>query len=143
MSDRITGAFFLALSIWYGIAAQGFEQGFGDPVGPSAFPTLLAFPMGGFALWLIVRPDPEPTWPRGAALARQLGMLVAIIAYPLLLLPLGFPLATALGLFATSMLLNARPVNALIAAVVLSVGLFLLFDRVLGLPLPMLPESMR
>lgn len=142
MSDRLTGAFFVVLAIWYGMTAQGFEQGFGDPVGPAAFPTLLAFPMGGFALWLLFRPDPEPRWPRGAGLARQLGMLAAIVAYPFLLLPLGFPLATGLALFATSMLLQARAGKALIAAVALSVGLFLLFDQVLGLPLPMLPEGM-
>lgn len=140
MSDRLTGLLIAALAIWYGWTANNFEEGFGDPVGPSAFPKLLAVPMGLFALYLIVRPDPEPAWPRGNPLLRQLGMLASLIIYPLILEPLGFPLATALAVFVMAVLLRGTRNAAAISAVAISLGLFVAFDQVLGLHLPMLPS---
>lgn len=140
MSDRLTGLLIVALAVWYGWMADSFEEGFGDPVGPSAFPKLLAVPMGLFALYLIVRPDPEPQWPGGTARYRQLGMIAALVAYPMILEPLGFPIATALGVLVMSLLLSGPRRGAVISAVVVSLGLFVTFDQVLGLHLPMLPS---
>lgn len=140
MSDRLTGLLIAALAIWYGWTANTFEEGFGDPVGPSAFPKLLAVPMGLFALYLVVRPDPEPAWPRGGSLVRQGAMLAALVVYPLVLEPLGFPLATALALFVMSGLLRGPRNGAAISAVAISLGLFVTFDQILGLHLPMLPS---
>ena len=140
MSDRLTGLLIAALAIWYGWTANNFEEGFGDPVGPSAFPKLLAVPMGLFALYLIVRPDPEPDWPARKPMFRQFGMLVALVVYPLVLEVLGFPLATALGLVVMAVLLGGPRTGSAISAVAISLGLFVLFDQVLGLHLPMLPS---
>ena len=140
MSDRLTGLLIAALAIWYGWTANNFEEGFGDPVGPSAFPKLLAVPMGLFALYLIVRPDPEPRWPVGAARLRQLGMLATLVAYPLVLEVLGFPIATALGVVAMAVLLGGPRKAAAGSAVAVSLGLFVMFDQILGLHLPMLPS---
>lgn len=141
MSDRLTGLLIAAIAIWYGWTATGFEEGFGDPVGPSAFPELLAVPMGVFALFLVVRPDTEPVWPHGRPLLRQLGMVAVLIAYPLLLEPLGFPLATALGAIVMSLLLGGPKRGSAISAVAIALGLFVTFDQLLGLHLPMLPGS--
>lgn len=140
MSDRLTGLLIAALAIWYGWTANNFEEGFGDPVGPSAFPKLLAVPMGLFALYLVVRPDPEPDWPHGGPMRRQFGMLAALIVYPLVLEPLGFPLATALAIFVMATLLRGTRKAAAISAVAISLGLFVTFDQILGLHLPMLPS---
>lgn len=140
MSDRIAGALFLLLAIWYGTTAGSFEQGFGDPVGPAAFPQMLSVPMGIFALFLILRPDPAAGWPGGLALVRQVAMLAVLVVYPLILELAGFPLATALALFGSAMLLGARVPPAALASVGLAVGLFVLFDQLLGLHLPMLPK---
>jgi len=140
VSDRLTGLLIAALAVWYGWMADNFEEGFGDPVGPSAFPKLLAVPMGLFALYLIVRPDPEPRWPTGRPLLRQIGMMAALVGYPLILEPLGFPLATALGVIAMALLLGGPRQGAAISAVAFSLGLFVMFDQVLGLHLPMLPS---
>ena len=140
MSDRLTGLLIAALAVWYGWTATGFEEAFGDPVGPSAFPELLAVPMGLFALFLVVRPDPEPVWPHGAPLRRQIAMVAALLAYPFLLEPLGFPLATALGAAVMSLLLGGPRLGSAISAVAVAIGLFLAFDTVLGLHLPLLPS---
>lgn len=141
MSDRLTGVLFLALAVWYGITAGSFEQGFGDPVGPAAFPQLLSLPLGVFALYLVLRPDPAPDWPRAGTLVRQGVMLVVLLGYPLVLEPLGFPLATAIALMLMSMQLGARPVPAIAGGLGLAIGLFVMFDTLLGLHLPMLPEA--
>lgn len=141
MSDRLTGLLFLLLAIWFGVTARGFEQGFGDPVGPALFPQLVAIPLGLFALFLLLRPDPEPGWPAGRLLLRQGFMLAALLAYPLFLEPLGFPLATALGLWAMSLLLGARIIIGLLAAISMAIALYLLFDLLLGLHLPLLPAG--
>ncbi|HEY9568119.1 MAG TPA: tripartite tricarboxylate transporter TctB family protein [Thalassobaculum sp.] len=140
MSDRITGLLIAALAIWYGWTASGFEEGFGDPVGPSAFPELLAVPMGLFALFLIVKPDPEPEWPHGRPRLRQLAMVGALVAYPLILEPVGFPIATALGVMVMASLLGGPQRGATISAFAIAIGLFVTFDQVLGLHLPMLPS---
>ncbi|GHD53274.1 membrane protein [Thalassobaculum fulvum] len=140
MSDRLTGLLIAALAIWYGWTANNFEEGFGDPVGPSAFPKLLAVPMGLFALYLVIRPDADPDWPRGNPLIRQGVMLAALVVYPLILEPLGFPLATALAIFIMAVLLRGTRRAAGVAAVAISLGLFVTFDQILGLHLPMLPS---
>ena len=86
------------------------------------------------------RPDPEPRWPVGAARLRQLGMLATLVAYPLVLEVLGFPIATALGVVAMAVLLGGPRKAAAISAVAVSLGLFVMFDQILGLHLPMLPS---
>lgn len=141
MSDRITGLLIAALAIWYAWHANSFDQGFGDPVGPAAFPQLVAIPLGLFAFYLILRPDPDPHWPSGHPLLRQCGMLLVLLGYPLLLEPLGFPLSTALGIMIMAWLLGAGLRAGLVSAITISLGLFVIFDQLLGLHLPMLPES--
>jgi putative tricarboxylic transport membrane protein len=142
VSDRLAGAAFAALAGWIWWKAGEFQLAFGDPVGPSAFPRLVAAPMALCALALIVAPDAEPAWPRGRALARQGAALAALLAYPALLAPLGFPLATAAAVAALGRTLGADWLRAAGAGVVAGVGLWAVFDRLLGLPLPALPAGL-
>lgn len=143
MSDRLTGLLIALLAIWYGWTATGFEEGFGDPVGPSAFPELLAVPLGVFAVYLVLRPDRDPLWPEGPALTRQLVMLGVLLAYPAVLEPLGFPLSTALAIMVMAILLGAPRRYAVYSGVALAIGLFVTFDQILGLHLPMLPSALK
>jgi putative tricarboxylic transport membrane protein len=136
MSDRLTGLALLALAVAYGIAASGYQAMIGDPLGPAVFPIVLAIPLGLLSLYLIVRPDREPDWPRGRALLKQLLALVAFVAYAYLLEPLGFVLSTFLAVVALGWLLGARPWQAGVAGAAIAVVLFVLFDTLLGLPLP-------
>lgn len=140
MSDRITGVIILALSIWYGWTAGDYEASFGDPLGPAAFPRLLAVPAALLSLCLILFPGPAPEWSRGRALARQLAALAVLIAYALFLENLGFLLATFLAVMLIGRLLGAAWPRAGISALVMAPLLFLLFDKLLGLPLPIYPS---
>jgi putative tricarboxylic transport membrane protein len=136
VSDRLTGLALLALAVAYGVAASGYQAMIGDPLGPAVFPIVLAIPLGLLSLYLIVRPDPEPDWPRGRALLKQLLALVTFVAYAYVLEPLGFLVSTFLAVLVLGWLLGASLWQAGAAAVGIAVVLFLLFDTLLGLPLP-------
>ncbi len=136
MSDRLTGVALLALALAYGIAGGGYQAMIGDPLGPAAFPVALAIALGLLSLYLIVRPDREPDWPRGRALGKQALTLVAFVAYAWVLEPLGFIVSTFLAVMVLGWLLGARLWQAGAAGVAIALVLFVAFDTLLGLPLP-------
>jgi putative tricarboxylic transport membrane protein len=136
VSDRLTGLVLLALAVVYGVTAGGYQAMIGDPLGPAVFPVALAVALGGLSLYLIVRPDAEPDWPRGRALLKQVLTLVAFVAYAYLLEPLGFLVSTFLAVVVLGSLLGARLWQAGAAGVAIAVVLFVTFDTLLGLPLP-------
>ena len=138
--DRAAGAVVLAVSVAYWWAASDLGGGFGDPVGPAAFPRLIAVPTGALALFLLVRPDPDARWWHGRQSAAQMAALAALLAVPVLIEPLGFPITATLAGAALAIVLGAGPVAALLTGLAVGVGLFVAFDTVLGLPLPALPD---
>ncbi len=136
MSDRLAGLVLSGLAVWYWVTASGFEATIGDPLGPAVFPMALAVPLGLRGLYMGLRPDPEPDW-TAAMDQQQFGLaLAAFVAYAYLLEPLGFVVATALGTAVMGLLLGARPWQAGATGVAAAVVLFLLFNNLLGLPLP-------
>lgn len=140
MTDRIVGLVLFALSIGYGVIAYGFEASFGDPLGPSAFPMIIAVPAAMISLALVLKPGPDAVWPAGRPLMMQGAALAVLIGYALLLEPLGFPLATALGVTLLARLIGAGWIQGLAAGAGLAGFLYYLFDRLLDLPLPALPQ---
>jgi len=76
MSDRLIGALLFVLAVVYGVVGRNYESAFtSDPLGPSAFPQLLAVALGVTALVLLFRPGPGVDWARGIALV---GEVVAV-----------------------------------------------------------------
>ena len=140
MSDRILGLIILALAIWYGWTAGSYQASFGDPLGPAAFPQMLAVPTALLSLFLILRPDPDPGWAVGSPAIKQAATIAVLLAYAFFLEDLGYILATALGAIAMSRLLGTGWLKAAAAGVVLAVALFVTFDVLLGLPLPLYPR---
>jgi putative tricarboxylic transport membrane protein len=136
VSDRLTGLVLLGLAVAYGITAGGYQAMIGDPLGPAMFPVALAIALGPLSLYLIVRPDAEPDWPRGRALLRQVLTVIAFVAYAWLLEPLGFLVSTFLAVVVLGWLLGARLWQAGAAGVAIALVLFVTFDTLLGLPLP-------
>jgi putative tricarboxylic transport membrane protein len=136
MSDRLAGLFFAAFSIWYGYTAQYYTQTFTDPLGPSAFPQLLAVPLALFGLYLVLRPDPDPDWVRGWPLLKQVGTVIVLVGYAFLIDPMGFIPATIIATALLAASLGARWLPAAASGVVSAIVFYLLFDRVLELPLP-------
>jgi putative tricarboxylic transport membrane protein len=105
-----------------------------DPLGPRAFPSVVAGLMGVCGALLLL--------PRGAALPameRRIApwaLVLVMGAYALLLVPLGFLMATALLAFGVALLFGAGALGALLTGAATSAVLWALFDRVLDLPLP-------
>ncbi|WP_340109756.1 tripartite tricarboxylate transporter TctB family protein [Pikeienuella sp. HZG-20] len=137
MSDRVAGLILFVISGVYVWLAGGYTAGFGDPLGPAAFPRIIGVPAMALSALLVIWPGPEPEWARGGRLLRQGAALAVLLGYALLLEPLGFVLSTLLAIAALALLMRAPPRAALLSGAAVAPALWLLFDRVLGLPLPL------
>ena len=136
LSDRIAGTILLALAVWFWIHAGTYTVGFGDPAGPSLFPRAVAVPTALLAAVLIFRPDPNPEWLRWPHVLGQIATLVILVAYPMLIEEMGFPLSTALGAALLARILGGGWLQAVLSGLAIGFGLFFLFDWGFGLPLP-------
>lgn len=134
-AGRLLGAFLLALAglaIW---SAQSLEVPFAaDPLGPRAFPSTVALLMGVCGMLMLIPRGPDFEWPERLAAPPLLVLVMA--GYALLLVPLGFLLATLLLAAGVALLFGARPLAAIATGLITSAVLWALFDRVLDLPLP-------
>jgi putative tricarboxylic transport membrane protein len=140
LSDRIAGAIFLALAIAYWVMTGDYAVSYGDPAGPTLFPRIVAVPFGLFAIFLIIKPDLDPVWFRWPHVTGQIATILVLLIYPLVLEPMGFPLATFIGTTLLARFLGATWLQAAISGLVTGVGLFVLFDIIFGLPLPLMPS---
>lgn len=136
-SDRILGAVCLAAAIAMGVAAQGYAAHISyEPVGPRAFPLLLAVLIGAAGLWLILRPSIHSAAVTAGRLTALAACVVAIVVYALLFQRLGFTLATALMAVPVGIAFGGNWKRSLAGGAGLGVGLFLLFDKLLDVVLP-------
>lgn len=135
------GAWLLACLLLAGIAWRYHAAFSYEPVGPRAYPLLCLALMAAGLAWLIARPPPlheEPDQPPPSlALLRKVGLcIVLLLGHAALFEHLGFVVSSALAGSALAWLAGGRPLPSLLAGTLLSVGLYLLFDRVLEVPLP-------
>jgi len=138
MSERLFGALLLlgsAVGIWIGWdlhAPVAYE-----PVGPRAFPLLVLALLCVFALVLMFgRAGSSSAWPPRAVLVR-VGLLFAVLlAYALLFERLGFVVSTTLATVPVARAFGATWRQAVVSGLGLGVGLFILFDKLLDVVLP-------
>ncbi|MEZ4867351.1 MAG: tripartite tricarboxylate transporter TctB family protein [Caldilineaceae bacterium] len=137
LTDRISGLVLLLVAIGYTWQATSLTSKMpADPLGPSAFPLMLGILLGICSLWLIIKPDPNPTWPHAKAWL-QMGMIIgSLVLYAYTIRPLGFVIATTIEMIILSIIFKGPPVKTVAAAVVMSLCLYFLFDFGLGLNLP-------
>lgn len=137
MTDRITGLVLLIFAIIYGFGATRLKVGFGsDPLGPKAFPLMLAIILGLVAIAIMIRTDPNPKWITRAGWINFVIVPISFILYAYLLVPIGFILATTLETAFVSQRFGAKLLPALITGLISSLVLYALFVFALGLPLP-------
>ncbi len=138
MTDRMTGGLMLVLSVVYAYQATHFNVGFmADPIGPKAFPLIIAAFMFLVSLYLVFRPDPEPEWPVRRVWINKGLVLVSFVLYAYALVPLGFLLSTTLQVTFLAFMFKGKIWKGLAAAVVASLILYSIFVYLLGIPLPL------
>ena len=137
LTDRVTGVLLLLFAGWYGYQATTFKVSFMvDPVGPKAFPLILAGLMALLSLYLIIKPDPSPVWP-GKSTWLKIGLItLTFIIYAYMMVPIGFVLSTTFVVTALALIFQGPPLKSFVGALVLSAALYGLFDTVLDLSLP-------
>ncbi|HET7666732.1 MAG TPA: tripartite tricarboxylate transporter TctB family protein [Mycobacterium sp.] len=114
-----------------------------EAVGPAAVPLPVGVLLGGVGAALMVQAraqlgaaSRETTWQPRAGL-RLLGMVVALVAFAVLLPVLGYVVSSAALFIAAAMLLGAPVFWRTVAyGWALAAILFLVFDRLVGLSLP-------
>ncbi|WP_323018907.1 tripartite tricarboxylate transporter TctB family protein [Castellaniella sp.] len=140
MSDRLLGfcaLIFAGLMAWFGHDLQApFAY---EPVGPRAFPMLIALIIALCGAWLLYKNWNKPR--RGEAIdwPRLMLMVVYIFIYALLFETLGFIIATAIITVVIGRLFGGPWIKMTIAGIVMGVLFFLLFDRALDVVLPLGP----
>jgi putative tricarboxylic transport membrane protein len=137
MSDRLLGAVCVVASAAMAWAAQDYAAAISyEPVGPRAFPLLLAGGLGLSGLWLVLRPSAGAGAFHGVPWKATALCAAAVLVYALLFQWLGFPLATALMALPVGMAFGGSWKQALAGGVALGLMLFLLFDKLLDVVLP-------
>jgi putative tricarboxylic transport membrane protein len=132
----VPGLVLIAVGLAIGIVATGFDVAFlTDPVGPKALPWLAAAALVLAGLHQTRRPA-ETGWPVGGTLGRLAVGASVLLVYGTVMPWLGFLLSTTAVVAALSHLFGAHPKRGLPAALVLTAGLWVVFVRVLALPLP-------
>ncbi|MEM6887468.1 MAG: tripartite tricarboxylate transporter TctB family protein [Pseudomonadota bacterium] len=141
-SDRIFGLVTLFVALGYIASATQIQTSFlTDPVGPKAFPILVGAVAALCALVMIVKPDPDPSWPVTRTWGALAIAVVVLICYAYALKPLGFVIPTAIAASILSYQISPRALPAVLAGAGLSIGLFLLFKYALGLSLIAFPKG--
>ena len=138
MSDRILGAVCVVASAGMAWAARDYAAAISyEPVGPRAFPLLLAGLLATGGLWLVARPTLRGAGVfRGVPLKATALCAAAVLVYALLFELLGFTLVTALMAVPVGMAFGGSWKQSLAGGAGLGLVLFVLFDKLLDVVLP-------
>ncbi len=127
----------LAVMAWPYQAAYSYE-----PVGPRAYPLLMLGLLALASLYMLIRPAPialkEDEQPLDAPTLKKIGAcILLLLIFAGLFEPAGFIIASIVIGIPMGRLYGGRWVPSIVCAVVMSIGLYLLFDKVMDVPLPL------
>lgn len=143
MYQRLFAGFLLAVCAVLGWMAWGLEAPYSyEPVGPRAYPLLLLGLLAAGALLLVIKPALESGSNEEAPLSpamvpKLLLCLALLLALAALFERLGFVLTSVAFAYGMSRLFGGRNLPSIAVALVLGLGLYFLFDRILDVPLPL------
>lgn len=141
--QRIFASVLLLVCVGLALMAWPYQAAFSyEPVGPRAFPLLMLGLMGMGLIYMIVRPTPVVHSEEDPQLDRDTLLKIAVCVVLLLIFagtfePLGFILSSILIGIPMARLYGGRWVPSVVIISVMSVGLYLLFDKAMDVPLPL------
>lgn len=142
MSDRVLGVLCMAASAAMAWSAQDYAAAISyEPVGPRAFPLLLASGLALCGAWLMLKPTPSSGPFQGVPWRQTTGFAGAVLIYAVVFQWLGFVLATAMMAVPVGVVFGGSWKQSLVGGVGLGLVLFLLFDRLFDVVLPTGPLS--
>ena len=127
----------LALMAWPYQASFSYE-----PVGPRAYPLLMLGLMSLALIYMLFRPQPTKHTEEEPALDREtlikIGMCVALLLiFAATFESLGFILSSMLIGIPMARLYGGRWVASVVIVGLMAIGLYLLFDKAMDVPLPL------
>ncbi|MDB6179177.1 tripartite tricarboxylate transporter TctB family protein [Paracoccus sp. Z330] len=139
-TDRIVGGIAILVAVFFIWRTTLIEIPFiSDPLGPKTFPVIICAVLALAGLGVMLKPDAEPNWPKLSGFM-EVGLgVVVFIAYAELLPVLGFIIATFFAGGILAWRLGAPPVQAAIAGIGISLGIYAVFHLALGLTLAVGP----
>ncbi|ALQ02079.1 MULTISPECIES: tripartite tricarboxylate transporter TctB family protein [Pseudomonas] len=141
--QRIFAAVLLLVCIGLALMAWPYQAAFSyEPVGPRAFPLLMLGLMGLALLYMLFRPAPIVHSDEDPHLDRETLQKIGICVVLLLVFagtfePLGFILASILIGVPMARLYGGRWVPSVVIISLMAIGLYLLFDKLMDVPLPL------
>lgn len=137
LNDRVLGIAALIFAALITAFGYDLEPPFSyEPVGPKAFPLILALIIALCGVRLIIKGGGEVEANPQGANARIALMAAYLAGYAFLFQWIGFILATTLMVALIGRLFQATWAQAFIGGIVMSIGLFYLFDKGLDVVLP-------
>ncbi|UTW06363.1 tripartite tricarboxylate transporter TctB family protein [Pseudomonas benzenivorans] len=143
MHDRLFAGCNLLICAVLALLAWGYHAPFAyEPVGPRAYPLLLLVLLGLGALYQLLKPaqpsqeSAEPPLDRHV-IGKIALCIAAMLVYAALFEVLGFILGSVLFAAAMAYLYGATWLQSGLGGVLIAVGLYLLFDYGLDVPLPL------
>jgi putative tricarboxylic transport membrane protein len=138
VSDRIFAVLWIGVCvvILYQMWALAVPFAY-EPVGPKAFPMLMAFLMAACCVVLVIKPDADVHWPEASLLIKGALLVAVLLGYASLFAWLGFPLATVAMALMVSRLFGGSWLSSAVMAVIIGLLGYLVFDRLLEVSLPL------
>jgi putative tricarboxylic transport membrane protein len=136
-SSRIAAAILLAFSVILAISASQIEYAFSsDPLGPRAFPYLLAAALAICGIWYFLSPGEAEPWPRSDVMLRAVILIAVTTASVALMDHIGFLPAAFIMCACAAYLFGAAPLAAIGIGAAQAGFWFILFKYALGTYLP-------
>lgn len=141
--QRIFASVLLLVCIGLALMAWPYQAAFSyEPVGPRAFPLLMLGLMSLALLYMLIRPTPivhsedDPQLDRETL--NKIGIcVVLLLIFAGLFEPLGFILSSMLIGIPMARLYGGRWLPSVVVTTLMAIGLYLLFDKLMDVPLPL------
>ena len=136
MIDRLFGVFLLFLGIYFIWGGNQLVVPFSyDPLGPKFFPIAAGVILSILAVFTIINAK-KVSFPASNTMLKTGFIVILLLIYQLTFDVLGFLLSTAILVFFISRIFAGKPLQALSAAVGVSTTVYIIFNILLDVPLP-------